>query len=80
MDTASSCFTEECDLNQEFCPALYLSSTFDGSQVLSLLLCGWQEAAAINFKPFFLELFFKFVYSFCAVNMLNSTYLHMLLF
>lgn len=80
MDTASSCFTEECDLNQVFCPALSLSSIFDVSQVLSLLLCGWQEAAAINFKPFFLELFFKFVYNFCAVNMLNSTYLHMLLF
>lgn len=59
---------------------MYLSSMLDVSQVLSLLLCGRQEAAAINLKPFFLELFFKFVYNFCAVNMLNSTYLHMLLF
>lgn len=48
-------------------------------QVLSLLLCGRQEAAAINLKPFSLELLFKFVYNFCAVTMLNSTCLHMLL-
>lgn len=72
MDRICSCFTEEFDLNWESCHVLYLtllSSMFDVCQVLSLLLCGRQEATTINFKPFCLELFFKLVYNFCAVIM-----------